>query len=74
MAGRTTTVTVDSIEAGVAVLVDDERSASVPVAWLPDGAKEGDVLRLSLEPDPEAAAELAGRVSRGLGRLRRRGD
>lgn len=74
MAGRTTTVTVDSIEAGIAVLVDDERSATVPVAWLPEGAREGAVLRLTLEPDPDAAADTAARVARGLGRLRRRGD
>jgi len=34
----------------------------VPLHFLPDGAREGDVLRLTFEPDPQEKAELKERI------------
>jgi hypothetical protein len=43
-----------------AVLVaDDGQTLNIPRSFLPPGAKPGDVLKLSLEPDPDATAKLA---------------
>jgi hypothetical protein len=53
-------VSIDRIEEGVAVLVmrdDPLGRIHVPVALLPPGCGEGDVLTLTLESDPAATAE-----------------
>lgn len=43
-----TTYTVDRISDGVAVLEDSRRQQlSLPVGWLPEGAREGDVLQVT---------------------------
>ncbi len=48
------TVFLDRIEGGIAVLVYDDQSFDLPAALLPAGAAEGDVLTLTLAPDPQA--------------------
>ncbi len=52
-------------EKGIAVLVtEDGTSINVPRPLLPAAAKPGDVLRLTLEVDPEATQKLAGDTRR----------
>ena len=49
--------TIDRIEGDVAVLVLGHRhpqTITVPSILIPDGCREGDIVRLTLEPDPEA--------------------
>ena len=47
-------VSVDRIEGDIAVLLGREAHRwLLPVELLPDGAKEGDVLVVTLETDPE---------------------
>jgi hypothetical protein len=56
---------VDQINEGVATLLLGEAesvTAHVPVAWLPKGAREGMVLRLSIEVDDAATGEGKARV------------
>ncbi|MFO0892178.1 MAG: DUF3006 domain-containing protein [Isosphaeraceae bacterium] len=49
----------------IAVLVaEDGASLNVPRAFLPAGARPGDVLKLTLEVDPEATKKLADETSR----------
>ena len=51
-------VTIDRIEEGVAVLVYRGAPFELPVELLPEGAREGDALELSLVKD-EAATRAA---------------
>ncbi len=50
-------IVVDRIEGGVAVLEIDGRTYDIPAAALPEGASEGSVLRLELDPDAQAHIE-----------------
>ncbi|WP_165073404.1 DUF3006 domain-containing protein [Paludisphaera rhizosphaerae] len=53
-------LSVDRFEGDLAVLAtEDGASIDVPRAWLPEGAKPGDVLTLSLQRDDAATAKLA---------------
>ena len=45
---------LDRIEGDVAVLLDGKREVKLPRAYLPAGAREGEVLQLVLTRDPEA--------------------
>ncbi len=66
---------IDRIEEGLAVLVGDDGSRlHLPVGLLPEGAGEGQVLRLSLEIDHAETAERAGRVRDLQRRLLNRDD
>ena len=70
--------TIDRIEDGAWAVLEgpDRRTFDIPVAWLPAGAREGDVLRvtaeasvpstrmLRLELDPEARKERLEEVRR----------
>lgn len=55
---------VDRVDEGLAVVIaegsDDEYT--VPVAWLPEGAREGSIIKLSL--DEEAREETASEIKR----------
>ena len=53
--------TVDRVESGVAVLLRDsgDQVAEVPLSGLPDGAREGSVLRV---PDAEGQPDWAAAV------------
>ena len=56
---------VDRINEGVATLLlgeEESMTLHVPVAWLPEGAKEGTVLRLCFEIDKAAMEEGKQRV------------
>ncbi|AGC47586.1 hypothetical protein MYSTI_06313 [Myxococcus stipitatus DSM 14675] len=55
--------TLDRIEDDVAVLVVDGREVTKPLASLPSGVREGDVLDLeTLTVNPEATEMLRGQV------------
>jgi hypothetical protein len=61
---------VDSIEESMAsVEVDGDKLMPVPVAMLPRGTKQGDILRVSIEIDAAATkaalAESAAQVKKG---------
>lgn len=40
-----------ALEGGIAVLEGDDGSVEVPASWLPEGAREGSVLRAELSRD-----------------------
>ncbi len=51
---------VDSVEDGVArVLLGEDESVAVtvPVAWLPEGVREGQVLRVTWEADEDGTED-----------------
>lgn len=57
-------LTLDRVEEGVAVLVsDDGQRLLVHAELLPPGIREGHVVSLRLEPEPEETAERLERVS-----------
>jgi hypothetical protein len=59
-------VSIDRIEDGVAVLVmqdDPFDRISLPVSHLPQGCREGDVLTMTLEPDPGETVAAKERVA-----------
>ncbi|MGO9917817.1 MAG: DUF3006 domain-containing protein [Isosphaeraceae bacterium] len=51
------------------LLTDDGETLNIPRSLLPPGAKPGDVLSLSLEPDAAATRELAHETRRVEERL-----
>ena len=67
-ASRQTRAEIDRIEDGdVAVLLvgdDGKTQVDVPVSLLPEGAAEGDHLRLTITLDKESRAASAARVKR----------
>lgn len=68
------TAVVDRVVDGrsaVLLVGDDEQELVVPIALLPDGTGEGDVLRLGLVPDPAATAERRDALAGRLDALRR---
>ena len=67
MSARVTLVFVDAIEEGRARLLAGEDAFTVPLALLPDGAREGAWLRLSLEPAPAPSDPNALRDRLGAG-------
>ncbi len=67
--------TIDRIEGDVAVLVLDTRNPetiTLPTALLPDGCREGDIVRLTLEPDPDATRIGRERIAGTIDRLTRK--
>jgi len=68
----TSTWVVDQMENGVAsVEIDGDRTATVPLAILPRGVSEGDVLRVTIEQDP---AELVRRLARSAAQIAKGGS
>ncbi|MDO9036212.1 MAG: DUF3006 domain-containing protein [Methanoregula sp.] len=66
--------TIDRIEEGIAVLISTEKEPvrmTVPVSLLPPGAKEGDIITLSIERDEEATAAARVRVTGLLDKLKK---
>lgn len=76
-----TTGIIDRIEGDVAIVLvgESEDEMTIPVADLPQGAKEGSWLRLELEAgrielDPQAEAEARERIEGKMDQLRSRGS
>ena len=72
-------VSLDRIEEGIAVLVIPEGHMwLLPAEFLPEGAREGDVLDVILRRNPGETAKLAGRIhdlqQRLLDRTRERNE
>lgn len=68
-------VTIDRIEEKTAVLLlRDEEAAKIyiPLFLLPPESKEGDILNLSIESDPQATEAAKERVSDLLDKLKKK--
>jgi len=64
--------TVDRIEEEVAVLIPDTlnpKPITLPTALLPEGCREGDIVRLTLEPAPDATRTRRERIAGTIARL-----
>lgn len=58
-------LTIDRIEEGIAILIgreDETIRVTIPVAHLPPTSREGDILTMTLVPDPGATARARDRV------------
>jgi len=56
-------ISLDRIEENIAVLITREgRQWLMSAEMLPEGAGEGDVLKVTMAVDPEETEELAGRI------------
>ncbi len=67
--------TIDRIEGTIAVLIplDDEGMRfNLPVAFLPPGCREGDILTIGIERDLTGTAEARDRVSGRIAHLKNR--
>ena len=67
-------LTIDRIEEGIAVLIGSEDGTvrmSIPVARLPPGSREGDILTMTLVPDPDATVRARDRVMALQERMRK---
>jgi len=66
---------IDRVDEGVAVLIPREGSArfTLPCSLLPAGAREGDILEVSIRRDAEATEEARRRAAERIERLKRRG-
>jgi len=67
---------IDRVDEGVAVLIPREGSArfTLPCSLLPAGAREGDILEVSIRRDAEATEEARRRAAERIERLKRRGE
>jgi hypothetical protein len=66
---------IDRIEEGIAVLIpcgDEKKRLNLPVATLPPGSKEGDIVTIGGERDPEATAAAKERSAALVERLKRK--
>jgi hypothetical protein len=62
---------VDRLEGDMAVLlVDESLKLNVPIALLPDGVREGDILDISITIDEKATEDAKERVSSLMARLK----
>jgi hypothetical protein len=66
---------IDRFEGELAVLLlgdKGEFKLNFPLSLLPDGCKEGDILNMSFERDPEATSQARERVSGLMERLKKK--
>jgi len=68
--------TIDRIEGKMAVIIAGEENVKfdLPLALLPQGCKEGDVLDISIERNPEATKQATERVSSLMEKLKKKGQ
>lgn len=67
--------TVDRFEGGMAILLirdDKSMKLNVPIALLPEGVREGDILEISITIDEKATGDAKERVSNLMERLKRK--
>jgi hypothetical protein len=65
---------VDRIDEGVAALVlcsGAGKTITLPYSLLPKGSKEGDIVSLSIQPDPDATEAEREQVAATIERLRK---
>jgi hypothetical protein len=68
---------IDRIEGDLAVVLMGEKGEfkfNIPLSFLPDGCKEGDVLKISIERDLTATQETKQRVSSLMDKLKKKGQ
>lgn len=68
---------IDRIEGNLAVVLLGEKGElkfNFPLSYLPEGSKEGDVLRISIERDLTATQETKQRVSSLMDKLKKKGQ
>ncbi|OPY52077.1 MAG: hypothetical protein A4E49_02026 [Methanosaeta sp. PtaU1.Bin112] len=68
---------IDRIEGDLAVVLLGERGEfkfNIRLSYLPEGSKEGDVLKISIERDLTATQETKQRVSSLMGKLKKKGQ
>lgn len=69
-------VSLDRVEEGLAVLLlreDESVRFTLPLALLPEGAREGDILEVAIRRDVAATEEARRRVADRIERMRGRG-
>jgi len=69
--------TIDRIEGKMAVLLmgeDGKAKVNMPLSLLPEGSKEGDILSISIELDPEATEKAKERVAGMMEKLKKKGQ
>jgi len=66
--------TIDRFEGELAVLLmgDERVKVNMPHSLLPEGCKEGDILNISIERDPEATQQARERVSGLMEKLKKK--
>lgn len=60
---------IDRFEGGWAVIEQGDKTFNIPVALLPEGAAEGDLISIKITLDPEAAGRRREAVRRLADRL-----
>ncbi|OPX62980.1 DUF3006 domain-containing protein [Methanoregula sp. PtaB.Bin085] len=68
-------VSIDRVEECIAVLIVQEDPMvriRIPAGFLPPGSREGDLLDLTLEPDPAATAAARQQVSGLIGKMKKK--
>lgn len=68
-------VSIDRIDEGIAVLIvqeDPSQRIRLPASLLPPGSREGDILTLSLEQDPDATGAAKERVTGLIERMEKK--
>jgi len=67
---------IDRVEGKLAVLLvgGESTKLNVPLSLLPAGCKEGDVLNISFERDPEATGQAKERVTGLMEKLKKKGQ
>jgi hypothetical protein len=69
--------TIERIEGKMAVLLmgeDGNAKVNMPLGLLPEGCKEGDILSVSIELDPEATEKAKETVSGMMEKLKKKGQ
>lgn len=67
-------LSIDRIDEGIAVLIVQDgtgRQVRLPATLLPPGSREGDILEMTLEPDPAGTSAARDRVTGLIGKLRK---
>jgi len=65
--------TIDRIEGTIVVLILEEDEAvriNLPLSFLPEGCREGDILTIGIKRDTPGTKEAKERLSRRIGRLK----
>ena len=68
---------IDRVEGELAVLLLGDKGEfrlNFPLSFLPAGCKEGDILNISIERDPEATEHTKERVSNLMDKLKQKGQ
>ena len=68
---------IDRIEGDLAFVLlgeNGEFQLNIPISLLPEGIKEGDILKISIERDIEATQETKQKVSGLMDKLKKKGQ